>query len=196
MTRILAAVCGALVAVAVSSATALACGYDLVTVSRTAHDADSIVLGAVADRIDLGLFTYTIRVERVIKGPQLPASWIIRNAGASDCGMPRLDVGERIVLEYYRPGRITTGPWFYVWRIEKDGAVALDDVHQPPLPGTLDDLLALYVEALPPDTSTAPPDTVTGADGLSPFGAMIAVGALLAALETWRWSRRAGNDPR
>jgi hypothetical protein len=195
VTKILLAVWAALVAVSVSSATALACGFDLVTVSRTAREADRVVVGMVANRVGLARFTYTIDVEQVVKGRELPARWVIRDAGARDCGMPSLDIGERVVLEYYRPGRITTGPWFYALKIEKDGKVAFDDSHQPPLPRTLDDLLALYEEALPPDTSTVPSVTTTGSESRPLFAAMIAIGALLAAAATLRRSRRAKSDP-
>ena len=108
--------CAALLAVLAIAPSALACGFDQVTIERTTREADRIVLGTVEDRTGVGLYAYTIRVELVIKGPALPADWVIRDAGASDCGMPALGVGQRFVLEYYRPGRITTGPWFYAWR--------------------------------------------------------------------------------
>jgi hypothetical protein len=189
MRQALIGLCGALLAALAISTTALACGFDQVTVERTMREADRIVLGTVDERAGLGLYTYTIRVERVIKGLALPAHWVIRDAGVSDCGMPLLAVGQRFVLEYYKPGRITTGPWFYGWRIEPDGTVALSDSHAPPLPATLDDLLALYAAAKPPDTSTAPSNEATGTDGAVP-ALLLTAGWILAVVTTLRRTSR------
>lgn len=178
------ALCAALLASVAMSAPALACSFDLVTVERTMREADRVVLGTVAQRLGVGIHTYTIRVERIIKGPALPNEWVIRNAGSSDCGMPLLMVGQRVVLEFYEPGRITTGPWLYSWRIEPDGTVAFSDSHAPPLPSTLDDLLALYAAAKPPDTSTSS-ESATGTRGAEPVVVLIA-SWLVGLLAAWR----------
>lgn len=172
---------------------AAACGFDLVKVAQTARDADRIVLGTVSTRFGQGLFSYTIRGESVIKGGPLPENWSIRDAGASDCGMPRLDVGERVVLEYYDPGRITTGPWFYAWKINRDGTVAFSDSHQPPLPKTLDELLARYAAAaLPPDTATEPLEARR-----PPTLLLLTVAGLLGLASSWRRFRpRTGSSLR
>lgn len=132
MRRVVLALSAAVVAIWLESATAFACSTDLQPVSRIAYQADRIVLGRVVNRVGVGLDTYTIDVERVIKGPTLPTLWVIKDAGASDCGMPRLDLAQRVVLEYYSPGRVTTGSWFYAWTIEPDGKVAYSDSHEPP----------------------------------------------------------------
>lgn len=121
----------AVLLIVVAPAGAFACGFEPMPLNRVAREADRIVLGRVIDRVGVGLDTYTIEVERVIKGPRLPKHWVIRDAGASDCGMPRLNRGERVVLEFYRPGRITTGPWFYAWKLDPNGRVAFSDSHQP-----------------------------------------------------------------
>jgi hypothetical protein len=142
----------------------------------------------VIDRVGVGLDTYTIEVERVIKAPRLPKHWVIRDAGARDCGMPRLDRGERVILEFYRPGRITIGPWFYAWKIEPDGKVAFSDSHQPPLPRTLADLLALYAAAGLPATSTDPPEQ-------TPVTPVPAIAGLLAAFATWLRTRHSHYAP-
>ena len=192
MRQTLVALCGALIAALAISTTAIACGFDQVTIERAMREADSIVLGTVDERAGLGLYTYTIRVERIIKGAALPARWVIQDAGASDCGMPVLSVGQRFVLEYYAPGRMTTGPWFYGWRIEPDGTVAFSDSHTPPLPATLEDLLALYAAAKPPDTSTAPSMEATRTDGAALVGLIVAsslVGMLASLRRTSQLTR-------
>ena len=189
------AACAALVAVLLTSTTVFACGFSPVSIAQAMRDADRIVLGTVRERIGAGLATYTIHVERNIKGPTLFSDWVIRNAGASDCGMPSLFVGERVVLEYYRPGRITTGPWFYAWKIASDGTVAFSDSHEPPLPRTLSELLARYADATPPDTSTgSDPESTRGDELLSVF--VLAVAAVAGAIASLRRRSRQGTEAR
>ena len=187
MRAVAAAFSGALVVAIMTAGPAAACGFDLISVSRTSRDADRIVLGVVSDRAGTAVYTYAIRVERVSKGPSLPDRWLIRDAGVSDCGMPILAIGERVVLEYYDPGRITDGPWFYAWKINGDGTVAFSDSHKPPLPKTLEQLLAWYSAAgLPPDTSTELPVA-------PPSGAVLVLIAagLLGWVASWRRWRSA-----
>jgi hypothetical protein len=190
MKRVLLAVSAALGAVWLASGSASACSTDLQSVSRIAHRADRIVLGSVIKRVGIGLDTYTIEVERVIKGPSLPTRWVINDAGASDCGMPRLNVGQRVVLEYFNPGRVTTGPWFYAWTIKSDGTLAYSDSHEPPLPETIDNLLALYAAAGLPDTATeasGPPAGMFGSvSDLPPNAVCIAIAGLIGGYLTWR----------
>lgn len=176
----------AVLLIVVAPAGAFACGFEPMPLNRVAREADRIVLGRVIDRVGVGLDTYTIEVERVIKGPRLPKHWVIRDAGASDCGMPRLNRGERVVLEFYRPGRITTGPWFYAWKLDPNGRVAFSDSHQPPLPHTLADLLARYAAAGLPDTSTDSP-------GQTPITPVPAIAGLLGAFAIWRRTSPAGR---
>ena len=190
MKRTLLAAGGALVAMLVISTTALACGFSQVAIAQTMREADRIVLGTVRERTGVGLVTYTIRVERVIKGPTLPLDWVIPNAGGSDCGMPSLFVGQRVVLEYYRPGRITAGPWFYAWTIASDGSIAFSDSHLPPLPRTLHELLARYVASAPPDTAIFPKAAPTGRVDFAAV-LLLAAGAVAGAISSWtRGSRR------
>lgn len=183
----------ALVSVLLASTTAFACGFSPISIAQAMRGADQIVLGTVSDRIEAGLSTYTIHVERIIKGPALPSDWVIRNAGASDCGMPALMVGERIVLEYYKPGRITTGPWFYAWKIASDGTVAYSDSHQPPLPRTLSELLAMYAHVTPPDTSVRSDPGPARRDDL-PSVFVLAAAAVAGAIASWRRGSRQATE--
>ena len=89
-----------------SPATALSCSTSQVSIAEVALQSDRIVVGTVNARDGDCPWTYTITVERVVKGPPLGATWVIPDAHASDCGMPRLDVGRRVVLEYREPGTV------------------------------------------------------------------------------------------
>lgn len=186
MKRVGGAVCGALISIWLMTGTALACGFDLVTIPQVAREADHVVLGTVRDRVGQRVYTYTLHVQRVLKGGAVPHNWVIRHAGVSDCGMPILDVGQQVVLEYYQPGRVTTGPWFYAWKIQPNGKVLFSDSHEPPLPKTLNALLALY--AAVPDTSmslTTPRST----DRNSPAMVLLALAAMAGGTASWRRSR-------
>ena len=170
----------AILAVLAAAPATLACGFDQVSVARTAREADAVVLGTVVKRAGTGTYTYTLRVERVIRGPARSSRWVIRHAGVSDCGMLILAVGERVVIEYYQPGRKTTGPWFYAWKVMPDGKLAFSDSHLPPLPATLDDLLARYAAA--PDTATAPAAPPAG----RPLPAVLLMVAVASVAVSWR----------
>ena len=169
----------------------LACSYAPLPVSEIAAAADRVVLGRVLEVAGEYVWTYTIEVELVIKGDPLPQPWIIDGAGSSDCGMPRLNAGEHVVLEYYKPGRMYDGPWFYAWKFEPDGTIGYWEAHQPIEPPTLTQLLAEYAALGLPETSTEPLAGPEPASWLPP-----ATGLLWAVLLLLGWRARWDSNPR
>lgn len=140
---------------------------DLATVVR---DVDAIALVEVMDRADHGGgYDYTLRVERVLKGAVGP-TWTIGEVGTSDCGMPRLEIGDRVVLEYWAPGRMvdTPGPqaWFLAWAVAGNDRVTPSWPHEP-APQTLDALMAAIGRVLP-DTATEVPELGVASDAGEP----------------------------
>jgi hypothetical protein len=174
----------ALLALAASSPV-LACQAPPRPTAEVAREVDRIVVGVVRSRTGDNPWTYEIAVERVIKGPDPGAVWTF-SAGASDCGMPRLDPGQRVAIELYEPGRISPGAWFYAWWLEPAG-IASEPFHaESPL--SFSRLLALYAAVLP-DTATA---ATAGDRG---FGsAVVVVATATAGLLTVGWRLRTARS--
>jgi hypothetical protein len=95
--------------------------------------------------------------------------------------MPRLDVGERVVIEMFEPGRMSPGAWFYAWKFAADGT-ARSEYHAES-PTTLARLLRLYAIALP-DTSTAPASSESAPWALVGVACVVVVAATATVRRT------------
>lgn len=161
-----------------------ACQGPPLELATVARNVDVIALVEVLDRADHGGgYDYTLRVERVLKGAVGP-TWTIGEVGTSDCGMPRLEVGDRVVLEYWAPGRMvdTPGPqaWFLAWSVAGDDRVTPSWPHEP-APETLDALMAAIGRVLP-DTATEAPELEAAPEASEPPPSLLIVLVFAAGL--------------
>lgn len=170
-----------------------ACQGPAVVFADIALDVDIIALVEVTGRTDSdGAHEYRLAVERVLKGSIGPV-WLIEAAGTSDCGMPRLGIGQRYVLEYWKPGRLVDSPiprpWFFAWEVAANERVT-PFWPQEPSPTTLDALLAAFARVLPEtDVATVEPPASTPA--VAPPALAIFAAALVATAISWTRRKRA-----